>query len=268
MNIFLIKVVALILLFFRPNFAWSTCTALSQPQMNSISRKFNHNPFQMLESLITIANGEYSEAKKNLSVELSFDLKMVYKQSLKHHQNSSLFKNPYMTKIKTNFFGLYNQLYKKPTQLLAIKNADLTALERKRLKKGSVLFTNLSSVNCSQEEKRLLGCMRGYYVLDAIISPELSCNEKGFKTRFYLTYSKKYGFKITDVELSGSRVVLQTFKYTDELKKRGYKKTAILARFQNLQNSSSSFKFPSKLKHSKSILAIIESNSNRVPTSL
>ena len=68
--------------------------------------------------------------------------------------------------------------------------------------------------------------------------------------------------------MSGSRVVLQTFRYIQELKEKGYKKGAILARFKNLQNSSSSFKFPARLNHSKSIIAIIQSDNDRLPSSL
>jgi len=269
-----------ILLFFNINFAWSfeknnksLCSSLTATQKNKITENFKHNPFQMIESLVQIANGDYSEAKKNLSIELSFDLNMIYKQTMRHHQNSSLFKDPYMTKIKTNFFGLFDQLYKSPTKSLALKSkARLTTLERDSLKAGSILFTDLKRLKCTSKESSLLGCSDGYYVLNSIIAPELSCKNKSlknsFSTKFYLTHSKKYGFKITDVELSGSRVVLPTFEYTQELKNKGYKKEAILARFQNLQNSSSSFKFPKRPRHSRSIMAIINSDKNRVPTSL
>jgi hypothetical protein len=248
-------------------------SAIDSFQKKQVSRKFNHDPFQMIESLIQIANGEYSEAKKNLSVELSFDLSMVYGQTQRLHQGSKLFKDPYMTKIKTNFFGLFNQLYKKPAKSLLIRNGEnLTSLDVQKIQSGSILFTKLGRSACTREESTLLGCSSGYYIVDAIISPEISCSDESlknaFKAMFYLTHSKKFGFKITDVEMSGSRVVLQTFLYVQELKKRGYRKDAILARFKNLQNSSSSFKFPSRLNHSRSILAIIESNNNRVPTSL
>lgn len=278
-----ILLMTLALLYLTPNTSWAInslknqknnyCSALDNTQKNQIARKFNHDPFQMVESLVQIANGNYSEAKKNLSIELSFDLNMVYRQTMRLHQRSSLFKNPYMTKIKTNFFGLYNQLYKRPTRSLALKQSEgLASLDFQNLQRGSILFTNLGRASCTKEETNLLGCNGGYYVLEAVISPELSCKVEGlknaFKTRFYLTHNKKFGFKITDIEMSGSRVVLQTFRYIQELKRRGYKKEAILARFKNLQTSSSSFKFPSRLNHSRSIMAIIESNNNRVPTSL
>ena len=227
----------------------------------------------MVESLVQIAHGNYSEAKKNLSVELSFDLHMVFHQTNRLHQNSSLFKNPYMTKIKTNFFGLYDQLYKRTTKSLMFKNNDaLTALENRNLQDGSILFTNLTRSGCSYDEQKFLGCNGGYYVLETVISPELTCkntgSKDGFTARFYLTHTKKFGFKVADIEMSGSRVVLQTFRYIDELKNQGYNKDALLARFKSLQNSSSSFKFPPRLRHSRSIMAVIESNNDRVPTSL
>ena len=251
------------------------CKTLDKNQMALISRDFNHNPFQMVESLVRIANGDYSEAMKNLSIGFSFDLNMVYLQTIKLDQKSNFFKNSYMTKVKTNFFGLYHQLYKKPTQSLTTKHSkSLSALDTKKLKSGSISFTSLSQTSCTKEETQLLGCKNGYYVLDAIISPEISCKKNdlkhAFKTKFYLTHSQKYGFKVTDVEMSGVRIMLQTFQYAQELKKRGWKKDSILARFKNIQNTSSSFKFPSKLNHSKSIMAIIESNNNnnRIPTSL
>ena len=261
-----------------PNAAWSlegikNCRSINSIQKNQISRKFNHDPFKMVESLIQVANGDYSEAKKNLSVELSFDLHMVFRQTNRLHQNSSLFKNPYMTKIKTNFFGLYDNLYKRTTKSLMLKTSEtLTALENKKLQDGSILFTNLTRSGCSYDEKKFLGCNGGYYVLDTVISPELTCKsdelKNGFTAKFYLTHTKKFGFKVADIEMSGSRVVLETFRYIDELKNQGYNKDAILARFKNLQNSSSSFKFPSRLRHSRSIMAIVESNNDRVPTSL
>lgn len=227
----------------------------------------------MIHSLIQIANGSYSEAKKNLSVELSFDLNMIYKQSLRQHQNSRLFKDPYMTKIKTSFFGLYDQLYKKPTQSLMLKNnKSLTSIEKNNLNSGSLNFSTLTKEFCSLEDKKLLGCKDYYFVVDTILSPEVACKQQNlksaFKAKFYLSHSAKYGFKISDIEFAGTRIILETFRYTDELIKKGYKKEAILARFQNLQNTSSSFKFPKRLNHSRSIMAIIESNQNRAPTSL
>ena len=246
---------------------------MTKRQTSQISRQFNHDPFQMVESLMQIANGDFSDAKKNLSVELSFDLMMVFKQTSKLHNGSSLFKNPYMTKIKTNFFGLYNQLYKQPTNILAIKKGKkLSSLELQKLRSGSVAFTGFKQHKCNDKERKLLGCRGNYYVIDTVVSPEVTCGspelENAFNAKFYLTHSKKYGFKITDVEMSGSRIVLQTFKYIQDLKQQGYKKDAILARFQNLQNSTSSFKFPKRLNHSRSIMAIIESDTNRMPTSL
>jgi|GEM_PF-4818408 len=249
------------------------CSELKDRQKDAISTNFDHNPFETIETLIKISHGNFDDDQKNLAVERSFDLGMVFRQTNKHHDNSSAFKTLYMNKIKNDFFGLYSRLFKKPTKVLMSKHKDQMSPEIKEtLDQGSIIFTNLSRYKCTADDESLLGCSGGYYVLFSTLSPELSCNtsdlKDAFQVKFFLSYNKKYGFKIADVEMSGTRVVLKTFKYIEELKSKGYNREALISRFKNLEGDSKSFVFPSRLTHSRAVMAITESDKSRLPSSL
>ena len=249
------------------------CSELKDRQKDTISTNFDHNPFETIETFIKISHGDFDDDQKNLAVERSFDLGMIFHQTQKHHDKSSIFKNLYMNKIKNDFFGLYSRLFKKPTKILMSKLKDQMNPETvKKLNQGSVIFTNLSRYRCSADDETLMGCSGRYYVLYSTLSPELSCNttdlKDAYQVKFFLSYNKKYGFKIADIEMSGTRIVLQTFKYINELKTRGYNREALISRFKSLKGSSKSFVFPSRLTHSRAVMAITESDQSRLPSSL
>ncbi len=249
------------------------CSELKDRQKDSISTNFDHNPFETIETLVKISHGNFDDDQKNLAIERSFDLGMIFRQTQKHHDKSSAFKTLYMNKIKNDFYGLYSRLFKEPTKTLMSKHKEQMSTEvTEALDQGSIIFTNLSRYRCTSVDKSLLGCSGGYYVLYSTLSPELSCNtsdlKDAYQVKFFLSYNKKYGFKIVDVEMSGTRIVLKTFKYIDELKSRGYNREALISRFKSLEHDSKSFVFPSRLTHSRAVMAITESDKSRLPSSL
>jgi len=249
------------------------CNELKDRQKDAISTNFDHNPFETIETLVKISHGDFKDDQKNLAIERSFDLSMIFHQTQKHHDKSSTFKTLYMNKIKNDFFGLYSRLFKNPTKILMSKNKDQMSSEiKERLDQGSIIFTNLSRYRCSAEDENLLGCSGGYYVLFSTLSPELSCSttdlKDAYQIKFFLSYNKKYGFKIADIEMSGTRIVLQTFKYINELKSNGYNKEALISRFKSFKNDSKNFVFPTRLTHSRAVMAITEPDKTRVPSSL
>lgn len=250
-----------------------SCNGLSSIQKSVVKKNFNHDPFAMISSLIQVASGDFNESKKNLSMELSFDLPMIYRQTARLHR-SKIFKDPYMNFLKSNFFGFYRSLYKEPSKVLMRKRFDfLNSTDRQNINKGSISFTGFDRSRCSKEESKSLGCKSHYYKISAMISPELSCEQghsfkKGFETSFYLSYSKNYGFKIVDIDLSGKRLVLELFDHMSNLKSRGYNNSALISQLESLQSKNTPFQFPKKMSHSNNIMAIIQSEKDRLPTSL
>lgn len=264
---------SLTLSFFSLKAQAEICNGLSGIQKDLVEKNFGHNPFEMITSLVQIASGDYEGPKKNLSLELSFDLPMVYQQTLKLHQ-SKTFKEPYMSFIKSSFFGFYRVLYKKPSKALQKQRFDfLSATDRQNLKRGSVSFTGFDRSRCTRSESKNLGCSGHYYKVTAMIYPELSCpkgvtSNGGFEVEFYLSHNRRYGFKIVDVNLSGKRIVLDLFEQMSNLKSRGYNNSALSSQLKALQPKSRPFNFPKRLQHSNNIMAIIQTNQDRLPTSL
>jgi len=258
---------------FSTTVAAESCNSLTNNQKAMVKNNFKHDPFSMISTVVEIATGNFEESQKNLSIELVFDLTMMYRQTSALHR-SKTFKNPYMSFIKSNFFGLFRKLYTEPSKLLQKKRFDfLNAEEHQNIKKGSISFTSFNRSLCQENESLYLGCKGHYYKISTLISPELSCNinsttNKGFQVDFYLTYSNSYGFKIADVDLSGKRVALDLFEYMYNLKSRGYNNSALLSQLQLLQPNNTPFEFPKRLRHSKNIIAITQTTKERLPTSL
>ena len=132
----------------------------------------------------------------------------------------------------------------------------------------------MEKLKCSKQESMLLGCKKDIYKLSLQFSPEVSCKskslKKAFEGHFYLSYNKKYGFKILDVKFSGKRLVMSSLEMMDSLKKNGFNKVAISQHLNLLSSHGKTFRLPKRRVRTRDFLAKFNKpiSDNRVPASL
>lgn len=209
---------------------------------------------------------------QNLLMKSGFDVSRIYKSNIKNFKSKALSQNLFDW-VRTQYFGnLEKSLYSKNKQLLR-ENTDLfSSREQQQMSSTQSYATSISPYKCSKKEAQLLGC-KNSYIVTAQTAAAVSCKDKkikpAFESHFYLTYSKKYGFKILDVAISGKRIVLDSLKHMMSLKRKGFNKTAIASHISILSEQANTFKLPRKQVNTKRFLATFKNaDPDRLPSSL
>lgn len=260
-----------------PTSAYSAnfCTKLSKKYQNKISKKFNQSPFLLVESFLnlpldkTIKNN--TNAQNNLIV-ASFDINRIYKSNIVNFKSKALSKVLFDW-VRTQYFSNVSKNFYQKSDHLLKKNIDLLNLnERNQMSLQKIFATKINKRKCSAEEAQLLGC-KSTYVITAQSAAALSCREKklkdAFETKFYLSFSKRYGFKILDISIAGKRIVLDSMRHMISLKGKGFNTNAITSHIATLALDPNTFKLPKKQINTKVFLASIKKvDPDRLPSSL
>lgn len=236
---------------------------------------FGQSPFDLVDSFLKVQNEpevKNNIKNKNSLLTASFDISKIYKTNIKLFKSKALsplvfdwIRTQYFASSEKNIFDKSNSLISKNIDLLS--SSELTTV-----KNGSHYAKSFKSRNCTRQESKLLGCQR-LYIITAQNSPEISCKKKerisSFESTFYLTFSKRYGFKIIDVAVSGKRIVLDSMKHLVHLKNKGFNKNAIRSQLTMLAADAKTFKLPRRQISTRKFLAKVRKNSSdRMPSSL
>ncbi len=251
------------------------CTKLSKSYKNKISKKFKQDPFFLVESFLKIpqnSNFDNTPSSQNKLLTHSFDLNRI-QISIQKNLKSKAISKILFDWIRTQYFSSYDKNLSKKTEYLLEENRYLlTKKERLSITNSLRLSTGITQKSCSKEERLLLRC-KSLYVITVQNTPAVSCKNKNlkqaFETKFYLTFSKKYGFKILDISLLGKRITLNSIKHMVSLKKKGFNKSAVASHISLLSNNPNTFQFPKKQVNTANFLATLQNKSpTRLPASL
>ncbi len=262
---------------FLPDFsqAKTFCTKLSKSYKNEISKKFKQDPFFLVESFLKIPESSKfnnSVLLKNKLLTGSFDLSRIQK-STQTNLKSKAISNVFFDWIRTQYFSSYDKnLSEKNDHLLEKNRYFLTKQELFDTANSLRFSTGIEKKSCSNEERFLLRCKK-LYVIKVQNTPAVSCKnknlQKAFEAKFYLTFSRKYGFKILDISLFGKRIVLDSMKHMFSLKSKGFNNSAIVSHISLLSNSPNTFRFPKRQVNTSTFLATLKNKgSTRLPASL
>ncbi len=250
------------------------CNGLSKNYQKKVSKRFKQNPFLFVESFLNFPestgfqNDSYSQ---NDLITAGFDVNRIYNANHRNLKSKAISKvlfdwvrTQYFTNYTKNLSHKNNYLYNKSKDLLNDK-------ERSQMSDSVGVATGIRQKACTKEESKFLGC-RSVYIITTQSAPAVSCKQKDLRsaleTQFFLTFSKKYGFKILDISIAGKRIVLDSMKHMMSLKKKGFNKNAIASHISTLAKDPNTFKFK-KQSHTRKFLANLKKvDSDRLPSSL
>lgn len=251
------------------------CEGFSKSYQNKVASKFKQNPFFLVESFLNlqqIKGYQNDSLSQNTLIIASFDINKLYRSN-RNNFKSKVISKIFFDWVRTQYFNNLKKNFSSKSNYLLKKNSDLlTKKERIQMSSNISVAKGIKQQKCTQQEASLLGC-KNVYIITAQTAPSISCKdsslEKAFESKFYLTFSKKYGFKIIDISIVGKRIVLDSIKHMLSLKNKGFNKNAIASHISMLATDPNTFKFPKRQTHTKKFLADLKrNNQNRLPSSL
>ncbi|MGH1468078.1 MAG: hypothetical protein ACRBBP_04240 [Bdellovibrionales bacterium] len=250
------------------------CTGLSKRYQEKISRKFNQNPFLLVESFLNIpesADFQNDSHSQNNLITASFDINRLYKANHRNLKSKAVSKVLFDW-VRTQYFTNYDKSISSKNSYLYSKNQDLlNTKELNQMSNSISVATGIQQQACTKEEARFLAC-KSLFVVTAQSAPAVSCKQKNlrsaFETKFYLTFSKRYGFKILDISIAGKRIVLDSIKHMMSLKKKGFNKNALASHLSTLASEPNTFKFKKQIHTQKFLATLKTADPDRLPSSL